>query len=87
MHPFFGFKNVIRLGWGWAGDYQNDLGKVGGSELESGGVEVHALDSVENTVYFQGISNAFYEHFTCVLSSITTRKCTVCTALSLRKMP
>jgi len=78
---------VIRLGWGWAGDYQNVLGKVGGSEMEFGGVEVHALDLVENTLYFRGISKAFYEHFTCVLSSIITRKCTVCTALSLRKMP
>jgi len=47
---------------GWAGDYQNVLGKVGGSEMEFGGVDVHALDSVENTVYFWGISKAFYEH-------------------------
>jgi len=39
---------------GWAGDYQNVLGKVGGSEMEFGGVDVHALDSVENTVYFLG---------------------------------
>ena len=28
------------------------LGKVGGSEMEFGGVDVHALDSVENIVYF-----------------------------------
>ena len=26
-------------------------GKFGGSEMEFGGVDVHALDSVENTVY------------------------------------
>jgi len=30
--------------------------------MEFDGVEVHALDSVENTVYFYGISGAFYEH-------------------------
>jgi len=30
--------------------------------MEFGGVEVHAIDSVENTVYLWGISNAFYEH-------------------------
>jgi len=45
-----------------AGDYQNVLGKVGGSEMEFGGVDVHALDTVENTVCYFGISNAFYEH-------------------------
>jgi len=53
---------VIQLSRGCAGDYQNVLGKVGGSEMEFGGVDVHALDSVENTVYFWGISKAFYEH-------------------------
>jgi len=46
-----------------AGDYQNILGKVGGSEIEFGAVDVHALDTVENTVCYFGISNAFYEHF------------------------
>jgi len=30
--------------------------------MEFGGADVHALDSVENTVYFWGISKAFYEH-------------------------
>jgi len=29
--------------------------------MEFGGVDVHAPDLVENTVYFWGISNAFYE--------------------------
>ena len=53
---------MIQLSRGCAGDYQNVLGKVGGSEMEFGGVDVHALDSVENTVYFWGISKAFYEH-------------------------
>jgi len=57
MHPFFGFKSV--MGLGWAGDYQNVLGKVGGSEMEFGGVNVHALDSGENIVYFG--------HLECVL--------------------
>ena len=51
-----------RAGLGCAGDYQNILGKVGGGEMQFGGVNVHALDSVENTVCFFGISNAFYEH-------------------------
>jgi len=37
---------------GWAGDYQNILGKVGSSEMEFGGVDVHALDSGENKVCF-----------------------------------
>ena len=48
-------------GLGWAGDYQNVLGKVGGSAMEFGWVDVHALDSGENSV-FCGISRAFYEH-------------------------
>ena len=39
-------------GLGWVGDYQNILGKVGGSEMEFGGVDVQALESGENTVYF-----------------------------------
>ena len=30
--------------------------------MEFGRVDVHALDSVENIVYFLGISKAFYEH-------------------------
>ena len=73
MHPFFCFQRVIGLGWaglGWAGDYQNILGKVGGSEMEFGGVNVHALDSGENTVCFFGISNAFYEHLHVKISNI-----------------
>jgi hypothetical protein len=41
---------------------KNILGKVGGGEMEFGGVNVHALDLGENTVCFSGISNAFYEH-------------------------
>jgi len=40
------------LVFSWAGDYQNVLGKVGGSEMEFGGVDVHALDTGENIVYF-----------------------------------
>ena len=70
MHPFSGFKSVIGL-IGWAGDYQNILGKVGGSEMEFGGVNVHALDSGENTVCFICISNAFYEHLHVKTSNIT----------------
>jgi len=62
------------------------LGKVGGGEMEFGGVDVHALDSGESTVFFFGISNAFYEHFH-VKMQYYTRKYTVPTALSLRKMP
>jgi len=57
MHPFFGFKSV--MGLGWAGDYQNVLGKVGGSEMEFGGIDVHALGSSENIVFFG--------HLICVL--------------------
>jgi len=30
--------------------------------MEFGGVDVHPLDTVENTVCYFGISNAFYEH-------------------------
>ena len=36
-----------RAGLVWAGDYRNILGKVGGSEMEFGAVDVHALDSVK----------------------------------------
>ena len=54
--------------------------------MEFGGVNVHALDSGENTVCFFGISNAFYEHLH-VKMQYYTRKYTVSTALSLRKMP
>jgi len=43
---------VLSAGLGWAGDYQNVLGKVGGSEMQFGGVDVHALDSGENTQCF-----------------------------------
>jgi len=32
--PVFGFQKCDRAGLGWAGDYQNILGKVGGSEME-----------------------------------------------------
>ena len=53
---------VLSAGLGWARDYQNVLGKVGGSEMQFDGVDVHALDSGENTQCFFGISNAFYEH-------------------------
>jgi len=49
-------------GLGWVGDYQNMLGKVSGSEMQFGGVDVHALELGENTVCFFGISKAFYEH-------------------------
>ena len=59
---FFLFQECDLAGLGWAGDYQNVLGKVGGSGMEFDAVDVHALDSVENTVYFGGISKAFYEH-------------------------
>ena len=52
MHPFFGFKSVMGLGWAGLVITKMFWGKVGGSEMEFGGVEVHALDSVENTVYF-----------------------------------
>ena len=55
-------SRVWSAGLGLADDYQNIVGKVGGSEMEFGGVEVHALDTVENTVCYFGISNAFYEH-------------------------
>ena len=44
---FFWFPECDRAGLGWAGDYQNVLGKVGGSAMEFGGVDVHALDSGE----------------------------------------
>ena len=47
MHPFFWFPECDRAGLGWAGDYQNVLGKVGGSAMEFGGVDIHALDSGE----------------------------------------
>jgi len=30
--------------------------------MQFGGVDVHAVDSGENTVCFIGLSNAFYEH-------------------------
>jgi len=46
-------------GLGWAGDYQNVLGKVGGSAMEFGGVDVHALDSGEKWCVLW--------HLTCVL--------------------
>ena len=59
--PIFWFQSVIGL-IGWAGDYQNILGKVGDGEMKFGGVNVHALDLGENTVCFFGISSAFYEH-------------------------
>ena len=63
MHPFFGFKmpsmhycnheeECDGAGLGWAGDCQNVLGKVGCSEMEFGGVDVHALGSGENKVCF-----------------------------------
>jgi len=52
MHPFFWVQECDGAGLGWAGDYQNVLGKVGGSEMEFGGVDVHALDTGENIVYF-----------------------------------
>jgi len=38
------------------------LGKVSGSEMQFGGVDVHALELGENTVCYFGISKAFYEH-------------------------
>ena len=60
--PIFWFQECDGAGLGCAGDYQNGLGKVGGSEIEFGGVDVHALGSSENIVYFLGISDAFYEH-------------------------
>jgi len=41
--PIFWFQSVIGL-IGWAGDYQNILGKVGDGEMKFGGVNVHALD-------------------------------------------
>jgi len=61
MHPFFLVSRVCS-GWaglGWAGDYQNVLGKVGGSAMEFGGVDVHALDSGEKWCVLW--------HLTCVL--------------------
>ena len=85
--PIFWLQECDGAGLGWAGDDQNVLGKVGGSEMELGGVDVHALDSGENTVCFLGISHAFLWTFTCDLSSIITGKCTVHRALSLRKIP
>jgi len=42
------------------GSLPNILGKVGGSEMRFGVVDVHALDSGENTVYF-------FWHLTCLL--------------------
>jgi len=68
MHPFFGFKSVMGLGsagLGWAGDYQNVLGKGGGSEMEFGRVDVHALDSVENIVYFWASHMRFMNIYIC----------------------
>jgi hypothetical protein len=57
------FPACDRAGLGWAGDYQNILGKVGGSEMEFGGVDVHALDSGENTVwFFWHLKCEMYEH-------------------------
>jgi len=49
-----------RAGLGWASDYRNILGKVGGSEMEFGAVDVHALDSGENT-------QCIFWHLKCVL--------------------
>ena len=49
------------LVFSWAGDYQNVLGKVGGSEMEFGGIDVHALDRAKMQCIL-GISRAFYEH-------------------------
>ena len=60
--PIFLVSRVWSAGLGLAGDYQNILGKVGGSEMEFDGIDVHPLDTVENTVCYIGISNAFYEH-------------------------
>jgi len=50
---------VDRAELGCAGVYQNILGKVGGGEMEFGGVDVHAPDPGENTVSFW--------HLKCVL--------------------
>ena len=60
--PIFLFPACDRAGLGWAGDYQNILGKVGGSEMQFGGVDVHALDSGENTVCFSASQVRFYEN-------------------------
>ena len=50
--PIFWVQECDGAGLGRAGDYQNVLGKVVGSEMEFGVVDVHAIDSGENIVYF-----------------------------------
>ena len=50
--PIFWFRECDGAGLGWAGDCQNVLGKVGGSEMQFDGVDIHALDSGENTQCF-----------------------------------
>ena len=60
MHQFFWFQECDGAGLDWAGDYQNVLGKVGGSGMEFGAVDVHALDSGEDT-------QCIFWHLKCVL--------------------
>jgi len=77
---------VWSAGLGWAGDYQNVLGKVGGSEMQFGRVDVHALDSGENTQCFLASLMRFMNIYM-RYKQYYKRKYTVHTALSLRKMP
>jgi len=85
MHTSFGFKSVIRLGSGWW------LPKCfGKSWWQWNGVWWGRCTCSwlgrKYSVLLGHLKGVLWI-FTCVLSSIMTRKCTVHIALSLRKMP